>query len=161
MSYKHRENRIQTTSGGFQGDNVGDHMTRSFGQWHEGSIYKHQLRSRRVQTAIPVHLLHRMYLPGGRRGVTWPLSRWAAWTSADPTRSPAESCPWPDTSRQPGCACTERQEQKHRWDFERTIWNFLKLKAQSFCKNSTKLWHSMHFYLNVEMVQYFLMYYVL
>lgn len=34
MSYSHRENRIQTTSGGFQGDNVGDHMTKSFGQWH-------------------------------------------------------------------------------------------------------------------------------
>lgn len=30
MFYKHRENRIQTTSGGFQGDNVGDHMTRSY-----------------------------------------------------------------------------------------------------------------------------------
>lgn len=60
-----RENSIKSTSAGFQGDNVGDHMTRSFGQWHEVSIYKHQLQSRRVQTAIRVHLLHRMYLSGG------------------------------------------------------------------------------------------------
>lgn len=66
--------------------------------------------SKRVREGVPVHLLHWTYL-----GVTGLLSRWATWTSADQTRSLAESHPWPDTGRQPGCVCTGRKERRHRF----------------------------------------------
>lgn len=93
----------------------------------------------------------------GTGRVTWPLSRWAAWTSADPTRSPAESRPWPDTSRQPGCACTVREEHNHRWDFKEPT----ETKSSEFLQNFNKIATQRALFLNVEMVQHFLIYCVL
>ncbi len=66
--------------------------------------------SKRVHKGVPVHLPCWTYL-----GVTGLLSRWATWTSADQTHSPAESHPWRDTGRQPGCVCTGRKERRHRF----------------------------------------------
>lgn len=88
-----------------------------------------------------VHLLYRAHLC-----VTWLLSCWAAWTSPDQTHTPAESHPWPDTGRRPGCVCTVRKERRRQfitW-MQAAMWlmtrirHFGNLTSKISCKHQTR-----------------------